>query len=320
MKAIRVYEFGPPQVMYHEEIAVPKPGPGQVLVKIHAAGVNPVDTYIRAGIYPVKPKVPFTPGMDGAGVVAALGKGVRRFKEGARVYTTASVTGTYAEYAVCEESSVYPFPKRLSFSQAAAIGVPYATAYQCLFHKARAKKGETVLIHGASGGVGVAATQLARAAGLKIIGTAGYKEGLELVKKQGAHFVLNHRKEGYLDEVAKITKGRGVDLILEMIANINLNKDLGILALHGRVVVIGCRGTVEVNPRLMMGKDTTIMGMTIFNATKQEKSTIHRMLFRGFQNGRLKPVIGHELPLAEAARAHHEVMELPSYGKITLLP
>jgi len=162
-----------PEVLRLEEVPTPRPGNGQVLVRMHAIGVNPVDTYIRSGSYPQKPALPYTPGNDGAGVVDQIGKDVTRFKSGDRVYIARSISGTYAEFALCDESQVHPLPPNVSFAQGAAMGTPYATAYRGLFQRAQAKPGEAVLIHGASGGVGTATVQLARARGLRVFGTAG---------------------------------------------------------------------------------------------------------------------------------------------------
>ena len=320
MKAIRVHEFGPPEAMRLEEVPDPKPGTGEVLVRVKAAGVNPVDTYIRSGAYALKPSLPYTPGSDAAGVVEAIGEGVSKVGAGDRVYVHGTLTGAYAEIVLCKESQVWPLADSASFEQGAAMGVPYATAYRGLFHRAHAAPGETVLIHGASGGVGVAGTQLARAAGMTVIGTAGTDRGLELVREQGAHHALNHRDAGYLDEVMKLTAGRGVDVILEMLANVNLEKDLNVLAKHGRVVVIGNRGTIEVNPRAAMARDANILGMTLFNASEQDLKSIHAALVAGLENRSLRPVVGQSLPLADAARAHQAVMESGAHGKIVLVP
>ncbi len=270
MKAIRVHEFGPPDVMRLEEIPDPKPGPGQVLVRIHAAGVNPVDTYIRAGLYANKPSLPFTPGIDAAGVVESVGENVSDVKVGDRVYTAGTVTGGYAERAVCEASGVHPLPTHVTFAQGAGINVPYATAYRALFGCARAVPGEVVFVHGASGGVGVAAVQLARTAGMTVIGTAGSEPGRKLVLEQGAHHVLDHHAPTTSTQAVKLTKDRGVDVILEMLANVNLNKDLSILAQNGRIVVIGSRGKVEIDPRDAMSRDASIIGMLLFNVSKRE--------------------------------------------------
>jgi NADPH2:quinone reductase len=320
MKAIRVYEFGGPEVMKPEEVPDPRPGAGEVLVRIHAAGVNPVDTYIRTGTYTRKPALPYTPGSDGAGVVQSTGEGVTKFRKGDRVYVAGSLSGTYAELALCSQSQVHPLAKAASFAQGAAIGVPYATAYRGLFHKARARAGETVLVHGASGGVGTAALQLGRAAGMMMIGTAGTAKGRELVLQEGAHHVLDHSGGEYLASIMELTGGRGVDVILEMLANKNLGKDLAVLARDGRVVVIGSRGPVEINPRDTMGRDATIIGMTLFNVSDADMASIHAGLVAGLENGTLRPVVGREMPLAEAGRAHQAVMEPGAHGKIVLVP
>ena len=320
MKAIRVHEFGDPEVMKVEEVADLTPGPGQVVVRVHAAGANPVENYIRTGTYAIKPNLPYTPGNDGGGVVAAVGAGVTLAKVGGRVYLSGALTGTYAEQTLCLESQVHRLPDNVSFEQGAAMGVAYGTAYRGLFLRGDAKPGETVLVHGASGGVGTAAVQLARAAGIVVIGTAGSDQGLQLVKAQGAHHTLNHSTDGYLDELMKLTEGRGVDVILEMLANKNLARDLTVLAKKGRVVVIGNRGTIEINPRDLMGRDADIRGMTLWATTDAEFKEIHAALVAGLDNGTLRPVIAQMIPLAEAARAHVEVMK-PSgaQGKIVLM-
>ncbi|ABQ27469.1 NADPH:quinone reductase [Geotalea uraniireducens] len=320
MKAIKVHEFGPPEAMRLEEVPDPQPGPGQVVVKVHAVGVNPVDTYIRAGLYPVKLTMPYTPGLDAAGVVESIGSGVSRCKVGDRVYTAGTVSGAYAEKALCEESQVHMLPEQVSFSQGAGVNVPYAAAYRALYHRAGAKAGEVVLVHGASGGVGIASVQLARAAGMTVIATAGTERGKLLVLEQGAHYVLDHHALGYLDQALALTDGHGVDVLLEMLANVNLGKDLRVLANGGRVVVIGSRGTVEIDPRDAMGRDASILGMSLFNASKREMASIHAALGAGLANGTLRPVVSRELTLAEAPAAHHAVLETSSCGKIVLIP
>lgn len=321
MKAIRVHEFGGPEVLKLEEVPDPQPGPGQVVVRIHAAGVNPVETYVRTGTYAFKPHLPYTPGNDGAGVVLKVGPDVRRVKPGDRVYVTFAITGTYAEQTLCDQAKVHPLPDNVSFEQGAAMATPYGTAYRGLFQRAQAKPGETILVHGASGGVGTATVQLARAAGMIIIGTAGTKEGMDLAKREAAHHVVNHSSEGYLDEVKKLTDDRGVDVIIELLANKNLGKDLPVLAKKGRIAVIGSRGPVEINPRDSMARETDIRGVTLASASEAEYREMHAALVAGLENGTLRPVIGQKIPLAEAVRAHVEVMK-PSgaHGKIVLIP
>jgi NADPH2:quinone reductase len=209
-------------------------------------------------------------------------------------------------------------PDAISFGQGAALGVPYATAYCALFDRAQARPAETILVHGASGGVGTAAVQLARAAGMLVIGTGGTEEGRKLVAEQGAQHVLDHHAADFWEQLLTLTEGRGVDVVIEMLANVNLNKDLGVLAVHGRVVVVGSRGAVEIDPRQMIGRDSDIRGMTLFNATDEDLRRIHAALVAGLENGTLRPIVGRELTLADAAAAHEEVMKPGAYGKIVL--
>lgn len=318
MKAIRVHEFGPPEVMKLEDVPDPLPGPGQVVVRVHAAGVNPVETYIRSGSYANKPALPYTPGGDAAGVIAAVGEKVTRFKHGERVYTAGTVSGAYAQIALCSADQVYPLPENVSFAQGAGLHVPYATAYRALFQRAQARAGQTVLVHGATGGVGIAAVQFAAAAGLIVVGTGGTERGRQLVREQGAAHVLDHRAPDYLDQLMTLTDGRGVDLILEMLANVNLGRDLAVLAKGGCIVVIGSRGEVQINPRLLMRAEGSILGLMA--GTPEQYAQAHAAIGAGLRAGTLRPIVSQELPLAEAPRAHHEIMESTAYGKIVLVP
>jgi len=320
MKAMRVNNFGEPEVMKIVTVPDLQPGLGEVVVTVKAAGVNPVDTYFRSGVYRPDLPLPYTPGLDAAGVILSVGPVIKHLQVGQRVYVTRPLTGTYAEQVLCNESQVYHLPDNISFSQGAAIGVPYGAAFRSLFQLAHALPGETVLIHGASGGVGLAAIQLARSAGMRVIGTAGSDEGIRLVLEQGAHHALNHHEPGYLDQLGQLTCGSGINIILEMLANVNLDKDLDILANSGRIVVIGSRGRVEIDPRKAMGKEASIMGMTLFNASAQDQISMHAAFIAGLENGTLRPIITRELPLDEAPKAHHAVMESSTLGKIVLIP
>lgn len=325
MKAIRVHEFGGPAVLKLEDVPDPKAGPGDVVVRVRAAGVNPVDAYIVTGTYPRKPALPYTPGQDGAGEIQAVGADVKGFTVGDRVYvcgvgTTAAGAGTYAELALCSPSQLHHLPARVSFGQGAALGVPYCTAYRALFQRTNARPGETVLVHGATGGVGIAAVELAHARGLTVIGSGGTDAGLKAVRAHGADVVVNHRTPSYTDEIMRATGGAGVNLIVEMAAHVNLDRDLSLLAKHGRVVVVGNRGKTEIDARQAMGRDAAILGMTLFNVTETEFVEIHAGLIAGLANGTLNPVVGREIPIAEAARAHEAVMESGALGKIVIIP
>jgi len=321
MKAILVRQFGGPEVLKLEEVPTPKPAAGQVLVKIHAAGVNPADTYARTGNYAVLPSLPYTPGTDGAGVVDSIGNGVKTVKPGDRVYVAKSLSGTYAEYAVALETQVRRLPDRISFAQGAGVFIPYGTAYHAIYHQAKAHAAETVLVHGASGGVGIASVQIARALGLTVFGTAGSAKGLELAQREGAHQIFDHSKSGYQEEITKATGGRGVDIILEMLANVNLGADLKLLAQMGRVVVIGSRGDVTITPRDLMSRRASIRAFTLWAFTEAESMEVHAGIIAGLENGTLRPVVGSEIPLKDAAQAHINVMK-PSgaFGKIVLIP
>src|SRR5258707_2017145 len=172
MKAIRVHQFGGPEVLKLEEVPTPKPDAGQVLVRVRAAGVNPYDTYMRTGTYAIKPHLPYTPGSDAAGTVEAVGSGVTKVKPGDRVYTAKTLSGAYAEYALALEEQVHRLPDNVSFEQGAGVWVPYGTAFHAIHHFAKARSAETVLVHGASGGVGTASVQMARAVDMTVLGTA----------------------------------------------------------------------------------------------------------------------------------------------------
>ncbi len=324
MKAIRVHETGGPDVLRLEEVRDLTPAAGQIVVRLHAAGVNPVDTYVRAALQGRKPVLPYTPGSDGAGVIEALGPDVTGLHRGDRVYVSGTApgadSGTYAEQAVCAVSQVHRLPARVSFSQGAAVSVPYGTAYRALVDRAQALPGEIVLIHGGSGGVGTAAIQLARARGLTVFATAGTERGRSLILNQGAHYAFDHASADYLTRIMGATGQRGVDVILEMLANVNLDHDLGMLALKGRVVVVGNRGRVEIDARQAMGKDSAILGMTMMNVTPAESARIHAALGAGLNDGTLTPVVGREFALADAPRAHEAVMQPGAFGKIVLVP
>ncbi|XP_058654024.1 quinone oxidoreductase isoform X3 [Onychostoma macrolepis] len=287
MRAIRVSEFGAPSVLkLCTDLPVPNPGQKEVLIRVHACGVNPVETYIRSGSYARKPSLPYTPGSDISGVVEAVGDGVCLLRTGDRVFTTGTVTGGYAEFTVASEDTVHKLPDSLDYKKGAAIGVPYFTAYRALVQKAHAKAGEIVLVHGASGGVGIAACQIARAFGLKVLGTAGTSEGMQLVLSNGAHLAFNHREKDYLDQIK----------------------------------IVGSRGPIEINPRDTMMKETSIIGVALYNATNKETSECAAALFAGMETGWLKPVIGPEYTLDKASQAHEDIINSPgASGKMILI-
>jgi NADPH2:quinone reductase len=323
MKAIRAHQFGDPSVLKLDEVPDPVVGSGQVLIDVKAAGVNPYDTYIRSGQYAKLPPLPFTPGSDAGGIVESVGSGVDGFRRGDRVYiagTAAGPTiGAYAQKTLCLPDQVHPLPKHLSFAQGAAVNVPYVTAWRAVFDKGGAKPMEVVLVHGASGGVGIPAVQMARAAGLTVFGTASTEKGRALVREHGAHDVFDHSMADYQKQILDKTGGRGVDLIIEMLANVNLVRDLEMIARYGRVVVVGSRGSIELNPRLVMAREAVVTGLTMWAATPKELAAAHAAVAAGLEAGALKPEIGQEMPLADAPRAHEAVMKPGAHGKIVLI-
>ena len=311
MRAVRVHEFGAPDVLQVEEVPQPEPVQGEVLVRVQAAGVNPFEAYVREGLYTELPALPYTPGCDAAGV---------RVDTGERVYVTDSLSGTYAEYALCPTEAVRPLPDGLSYAQGAAIGVPYFTAYRALIQRAAAVAGECILIHGASGGVGIATVQLAVAAGLDVVGTAGSEAGSDLVAAQGGVRVLDHRDPAHVEAALELTGGRGFDIIIEFLANVNLGNDLKLLAQRGRVVVVGSRGSVDVDARDLMNAEGAVLGMRTPNSRPEEAAAARAAVDAGLKSGVLKPVVGRELSLEDAPRAHSLIMERPALGKLVLVP
>lgn len=323
MKAIVVREFGGPEVLRLEELPEPVAGDGQVRVHVHAAGVNPFDTYVRSGAHAIKPPLPYTPGPDAAGVIDQVGKNAGRWHVGDRVFVSGSASsrswGCCAEYVICSPDQVHRLPKHISFAQGACLFVPYVTAWRALFGRAGARAGDTVLIHGASGGVGIAATQFAVAMGCRVIGTAGTKAGLQLVRAQGADVAVSHSQPGYLDEIRALTNGTGPDVIIEMLANANLDHDLNLAATSGRIMIVGNRGRVEIDARKIMLKDLSVFGMTLWAIPPDDIARAHRAIEAGLESGALNPVVGTELPLTDASLAHERVMSPGALGKVVLL-
>ena len=321
MKAIRVHQTGGPEVLQLESMPIPRPDRNEVLVRVNAAGVNPLDVKIRAGILPAQAfglALPYTPGIECAGTVEDFGPGVTNFKKGDRVYISRNVSGTYAEYCLASATYVHPLPNVVTFAEGASLSVSYLTAYQALFQQASAKSGDTVLVHGASGGVGTAAVQIARAFGMKVIGTAGSPEGIDLVKKIGAHFVFNHRQDGYIEEMRRVAGDGGINVIVELYANKNLENDLTLLATDGQIAIVGSgAGKSAFSPALM--KAANIFNVSYFKAAEDQLVESHAAIQNGIEKGWLRPIIGQEFPLEKAQDAHTTIVGCSgSKGKIVL--
>jgi len=324
MKAIRAHAFGGPEVLQLDDVDDPKPGAGEVVIDVKAAGVNPADTYMRGGAYAIVPDLPYVPGGDAAGVISAIGDGVTKYKIGDRVFAGVALgfrmQDCYAEKVLRSADDVLALPDRVGFTEGAALGVPYATAHYGLFARGGSKAGETVFIHGASGAVGTAAIQLAKRAGMTVIGSGGSDRGRKLILDEGADHAVDHTAGGYLEEVKALTGGGGPEIILEMLANVNLAADLDLVAKYGRIIVIGNRGDITINPRMTMMKELDVRGLALFNGSRAQMVSIMTDLLSGLADGSLRPVVGREMPLADATKSHEAVLEPGAFGKIVLLP
>lgn len=319
MKAIVIHQFGGPDVLKLQDVPDPIGGDGLLLVRVRAVGVNPAETYVRDGKYPALPSLPFIPGTELAGEVA---EGPRK---GERVFALGTagprMTGTYAELAVVRDQQAHSLPEHLSFEQGAAVPVAYGTAWRALHDRGAVVAGQTVLVHGASGGVGSAVVQLATAAGATVIGTASTDAGRAAVIEDGASLVVNHREDGYREQIRAFTDGRGVDLIIEMLANVNLDPDLDLLAPGGTVVVVGNRGRTELDPRKTMATELNIRGMTLWGAGEAAFPRIFAGIGALLARRAITPRVARSFPLAQAAEAQRAVMaEAGRSGKIVLVP
>ena len=316
MKAVRVHAFGGPDVLRVESIADPVATDSQVLVQVAASGVNPVDTYIRAGTYPMLPALPYTPGVEFAGTI------VDGPRAGERVMglSIPNATNANAEWVAVPSARAIRFPDRLSFAEAATMPVAFATAYRALVSRGGVKPNELVLVHGASGGVGQAAVQMARASGATVIGTASTEIGRQAVLAAGAAHAFDHRDPHYRDAM-KRSLGQGFDLIIEMLANVNLDHDLDLLAPGGRVVIVGSRGRIEIDPRKTMGQEKSIIGMTMWGGGEAGMASAFEAFGAMLERQAIWPLDAVRLPFADAARAHTLVMTSGrDTAKVLLVP
>jgi NADPH2:quinone reductase len=323
MKAIVMREFGAPDVLHLEEVQNIAPSAGEVRVRLYACGVNPNETYVRTGTYNFyKPELPYTPGYDGAGIVDAVGEGVTHVKVGDRVFIAALLakhsTGTYAEEIVCDADCVHHLPDSISFEEGASFGIPALAAYRALFQRANLKAGETVFIHGAAGGVGSLAVQMAKAVDARVIGSSNTPEGKKLILSLGSDAAIDHVNKENKGRLLELTGGKGPDVIIEFLANKNLQTDLDVIAEYGRIVVVGNRGTIEINPRSAMAKEADILGMALWNARGTEYVDSLKALEKMMRDGSIHAKVGKVLPLAEAARAHELIISEHIPGKMVL--
>ncbi len=323
MKAIVVTEPGGPETLELRDVPAPEPGPGELLIDVHATALNRADLLQRRGFYPPPPGVTEILGLECSGVVVAHGPGGSPIELGQRVMALLP-GGGYAEQVVIPSRMAIPVPERLDMSQAAAIPEAFLTAREALFTLGRIAPGEHVLIHAAAGGVGSAAVQLAHRYGAKVIATAGRADKLERARELGADVVVDYKSEDFVEIAKATTEGKGVDVVLDFVGGSYWEKHSACLAVGGRVVVIGLLGgmTAEVNFAKLLQRRQQLLGLVMRSRPETDKVAITHAFIREslplFADGRLVPVIDSVLPLAEARQAHERMEENANIGKIVL--
>ena len=325
MKVVAITAFGGPDVLQEVEWPIPEPGPHDVLVRVEAAGVNRPDIMQRLGKYPPPPGASDLPGLEIAGVVAAVGSDVRRWREGDRVCALVA-GGGYAEYCLAPEPQCLPQPAGLTVVEAAAVPETYFTVWTNLVQRAGMRRGDRVLIHGGTSGIGTTAIQLAREFGAPLVlATAGSDEKCAACERLGAR-AINYRTQDFVEATRAATGGAGVDVILDIIGGDYVQRNLEALAMHGRLVQIGLQGgaRAEVNLAMVMQKRLTLTGSTLRPRSPEEKGAIARELEQQvwplFAAKRLTPIVDRVLPMRDAAEAHRLLEAGTVVGKIVLVP
>jgi NADPH:quinone reductase len=322
MKAIRVHETGGPEKLLYEDIPIPSPGPNQALVKVHSIGLNFIDVYFRTGLY--KSSLPFTPGMEAAGTVEAVGEGVTMVKPGDRV-AYAGQLGAYAEYSLVNPMQLVPLPDSLEFPSAAAIMLQGITAHYLTHSAFPLRKGETLLLHAAAGGVGLLLTQMAKKIGAQVIGTVSTEEKAALAKKAGADYIIFYTRDDFEQEVKKITAGAGVDVVYDSVGRTTFEKGLNCLKRRGMMVLFGqSSGPVPpLEPSILNVKGSIYLtrpGLAHYTATREELLWRTGDIFKWISDCSLKIRVDRSFPLKEAALAHQALEARQTAGKVLIQP
>jgi len=322
MKAIRISQYGDPSVMQLVDIPQPKPGPGDALVRVYSAGVNYADIYFRTGAGRVPIPFPYTLGMEGAGVVEAVGERVGEVEVGDRVSYTTRELGSYAEYQVVKAMSLALLPKELSFEDAAAVTLQGLTAHYLLHDFYPIKRGSTVLVHAAAGGMGLLLVQWLKHMGAVAIGTVSTQEKAKVATAAGADHVILYSKDDFAEEAKKLTNGRGVDYVIDGVGKTTFTKNLDALRVRGWATIFGmASGPADpMSPNALAAKSITISGGALFNYTATREELLRRMkdVFKGVREGWLKLRVKHSFPLAQAAEAHRLLEGRQTTGKLIL--
>jgi len=324
MKAVRIHEYGGPEVLVYEDVDRPSPNAGQVLVRVKAAAVNAVDVAVRRNSFPTPKQPPKTLGSDGAGVVEAVGPEVEGVAPGDEVFFSGlgvGSEGTYAEYVLIVPVQAVPKPAAVTFEEAASLGVAFSTAWYGLVRRAALAAGETVLVQGGAGGVGSAAVQLAGARGARVLATVSNPADAARVAELGADATIDRTATDVASEVKRLTDGKGVDVIVELVLSANLAADLGMIAKGGRIVGIGAgpEPTVTVPSGAAIAVDATVLFTNSGNAGRAGTAEVLAEVAQLVAQGKLRPVVGHVLPLSQAREAH-ELLAGRHFGKIVLVP
>ena len=321
-KAIRIHELGGPEKMVWEDVEVGKPGPGEALVKVNAAGFNFVDIYFRTGLYPQP--VPGGIGNEGAGVIEALGKGVKGFKVGDRVAWGTAAPGSYAERCIVKAAVLVPLPKAIDDHAAAAMMLKGMTAEYLLRRTYKVKKGDTILVHAAAGGVGLIMCQWAKALGVTVIGTVSTDEKAALAKKHGCKYPVVTTREDFLEVVKKVTKGKGVPVVYDSIGKDTFDKSMECLAPLGVMALFGqASGVVPpVSPSILAKRCTylTRPSLFVYCGAREDLLASARALFSVVKSGKVKIRINHTYKMADAAKAHEDVAARRTTGSVVLVP
>ncbi|MCW5684033.1 MAG: NAD(P)H-quinone oxidoreductase [Pseudolabrys sp.] len=323
MTAIAIPTPGGPEALVPQEIAVPQPGDGEILVKVAAAGVNRPDVAQRRGVYPPPKGAPETPGLEIAGEVVALGKGVTRWKTGDKVMALV-VGGGYAEYCLAYENHALPIPPDLSMVEAAAIPETFFTVWHNVFERGGLKPGETLLVHGGTSGIGTVAIQLAKQFGARVITTAGSAEKCDAARKLGADVAINYKTEDFVAATKAATDGKGVEVILDMVGGDYIERNYEAAGVEGRIVQIAFQGSPKatVDFRRIMLKRLHHTGSTLRSRSVADKGAIARAIERQvlplIAAGKVKPIMDSTFPLREAAAAHARMESSAHIGKIVL--
>ena len=324
MKAVVCKDWGKPETLILEEIPDAVAGKGEVVVIVKAAAVNFADTLMVQGLYQVKPPLPFTPGFEFAGDVSSVGEGVENLEVGQRVAGFIDY-GAFAEQVAAPASRLLPIPESMDYKTAASFAVTYGTSHVALDHRGQLKEGETLLVHGASGGVGLAAVELGKIMGATVIATASTQEKLELCREHGADYTINYKEDDFVAKVKEITNKKGADVILDPVGGDVFDKSLRCIAWEGRLLVIGfASGRIPQAPaNLTLVKNCSVVGV-YWGAYGQRNPKVLmgslKQLMMWHAEGKLKPHVSQIYPLAQVAGAFNDLTERRSTGKVVLEP